>query len=74
MTDFIETLLKMDITTGVVTNQSTLLIDVIYGLTAFGCTMSGLKKFTMENELIGKAVGQMDAYGEKIGCLHISCE
>ena len=74
MTDFIETLLKMDITTGVVTNQSTLLIDVIYGLTALGCTMSGLNKFTMKNELIGKAVGQMDSYREKIGCLRISCE
>ena len=49
MADFIETLLKMDITTEVVTDQSALLIDVIYGLTGFGCTMSVFKELIMES-------------------------
>ena len=50
LSDFIETLWKAGITTIVVTDQSTGLMDGIYGLTALGCKMSGLKTVTRAND------------------------
>lgn len=50
LANFVDTLRKAGITAAVITDQSTALMDGIYGLTALGCTMSGLKKVTREND------------------------
>ena len=50
LADFVETLRKADIDRITVTDQSTGLMDGIYGLTALGCKMSGLKTVTRAND------------------------
>ena len=47
--DFIETLRKLGITEFTLTNQSTALMENIYGYTAEGCTMVGLHTITKKS-------------------------
>jgi hypothetical protein len=52
--DFVRTLREAGITAIVVTDQSTGLMDGIYGLTALGCRMNGLKTVTrVDNHRFG---------------------
>ena len=48
--DFVRALREAGITAIVVTDQSTGLMDGIYGLTALGCTMNGLKTVTRADD------------------------
>ena len=48
--DFVETLRKAGITSIVVTDESTGLMDGIYGLTACGCTMGSLRTVTRADD------------------------
>lgn len=50
LTDFVETLRSAGIRMIVVTEQSTGLMDGIYGLTALGCRMNGLKTVARAND------------------------
>jgi hypothetical protein len=50
LADFVETLRKAGITAIVVTDQSTGLMDGIYGLTSLGCRMNGLKTVTRADD------------------------
>lgn len=48
--DFVKTMRMAGIRDAVVTDQSTGLMDGIYGLTALGCAMGGLKKVTRADD------------------------
>lgn len=48
--DFVKTLRKAGISTITVTDQSTGLMDGIYGLTALGCRMKGLRTVTRADD------------------------
>ena len=50
LADFVDTLRKAGIAAIVVTDESTGLMDGIYGLTKLGCTMNGLKTVTRADD------------------------
>lgn len=50
LTDYVKTLRAAGITTAVVTDESTALMDGIYGLANLGCRMAGLQTVTREND------------------------